>query len=122
VVREVADRQGGKPIAEITAPMVLEALLKDEEKPWTSYNRGRPMTPRQMSRRPKIYGIVTKPLRCGREVTKDYDKEQFQDAFTRYLSPDFFVAQLHPVDGAGLRATDMADALVAPGYTGRCNL
>jgi putative DNA primase/helicase len=67
---------------------LIKALCEDEEKPWATYWHGKPITARQMSRRLRGYGIAPKPLRLGNyEVSKGYMREQFDDAFKRYISP-----------------------------------
>jgi putative DNA primase/helicase len=83
-IQEIFDSKG---VSNITMKELLEALLKDEEKSWTTYNRGRPMTIRQMSKWLRGYGIEPKPLRRRYDVDKGYDRAQFNDAFTRYLNP-----------------------------------
>lgn len=94
------------------------ALCADQEAGWKTYNRGREITPRQISRWLGEYGIQPKPLRFGYAgVQKGYALEQFQDAFARYLHPSSenavtAVAELQPNNCAALDVTDNNDVTV----------
>lgn len=65
---------------------LIDALCADAEAAWATYNNGRPLTPRQLSKLLSVYGIHPKTVRQGRETPKGYDKAQFEDAFARYLA------------------------------------
>lgn len=67
---------------------LLAALCQDEEAPWATYNRGKEMTPRQLSNRLREYGIVSKTVRRGLDRFKGYELSQFTEAFDRYLPED----------------------------------
>ncbi|MDR3429989.1 DUF3631 domain-containing protein [Silvimonas sp.] len=64
---------------------LIEELCRDEEAAWATYNRGRPVTGKQLSRRLKDFGIKSSDLRIAINVRKGYKLEQFADVFTRYL-------------------------------------
>ena len=66
---------------------LLDALCSDDEAPWATWNRGDPMTPRQLSSKLKEFKIKSADVRIGRVVKKGYTIEKFSDAFNRYL-PD----------------------------------
>ncbi|MHB1188756.1 DUF3631 domain-containing protein [Thiobacillus sp.] len=66
---------------------LVAALVEDEEAAWATWNKGRPLTPRQLGRMLAGYGIKSKPVRVGYEVSKGFESEQFADAFSRYLAP-----------------------------------
>jgi hypothetical protein len=103
-----------KATTRIRSTDLIQALCDDEEAGWATYNRGKPITPRQVSKRLAEYGISTKPLRFGYDgVQKGFDAEQFADAFARYLTPpDLSVNQLQPNDGAASDVTDGKDVTV----------
>ena len=62
--------------------------MLDEEGPWATYYRGKPINPRQLSRLLADYGIKSKTVRLGPYSTpKGYEYSQFVDAFARYLPP-----------------------------------
>jgi len=64
---------------------LIEALCEDEEKPWLTYNKGKPIAFRQVSKRLKDYGIQSKGIRLGNQTPKGFELWQFTDAFTRYI-------------------------------------
>lgn len=64
---------------------LLESLCDDDEAPWATYNRGRPLSPRQLSTRLREYGIRTQTIRIGTQTGKGLMLDQFRDAFDRYL-------------------------------------
>lgn len=69
---------------------LITALCEDDMKPWATYNRGQPMSPRQLANRLGEYKIQPQNIRLsGMGVFKGYRVEQFEDAFKRYIpSPD----------------------------------
>ncbi len=77
---------GKKKVERISTADLLTALTDDEEAAWATYNRGKPLTPRQLAKLLKGYGITSKTIRIGYETAKGYEKAHFQDAFARYLS------------------------------------
>jgi putative DNA primase/helicase len=75
-----------KHIDRIGTADLIAALIEDDEKPWATYNRGKPVSPRQIAKRLKEYGISSKTIRIGYETQKGFEKNQFSDAFIRYLT------------------------------------
>jgi len=72
----------------ISSKNLLEELLKMEDRPWSEYKRGRPLTINQLSRLLKPYGISPKTVRMSPEKTaKGFLKMDFEDVFKRYLPP-----------------------------------
>ncbi len=68
--------------------MLITELCKDEESPWSTYDNGKFITPRQLSSLLKQYGIQSKNIKLKDEkVVKGFTKDQFEDAWNRYLSP-----------------------------------
>ena len=65
---------------------LLAALLADEEAPWATWNRGRPMTRRQLTARLEGFGIKSKDVRIGVAVKKGFERTDFEDVWKRYLS------------------------------------
>lgn len=80
---------------------LLATLCADEEQLWAAYNRGRPMSARQLSNRLAEYGIRPHTITVRGQTRKGYEADQFKDAFRRYIpitsSP--FLASL-PLVGA----------------------
>lgn len=87
---------------------LVEILCADEEAGWATYNRGKPITPRQISKRLAEFGIHPRTLRFLSEgLQKGYDIDCFEDAFARYLtSPDSTVTQLQPCNSEAINVTD----------------
>lgn len=84
---------------------LLRALCGDDEKPWSTYNRGLQMKPRQLSAKLKSYGISSKPIRIGNGVIKGYTVDQFREAFLRYAAtPPQSVTKLQTNDSNNLDA------------------
>lgn len=67
---------------------LLEVLAEDEEAPWAAWNRGKPMTPHQLAKRLSEFGIKSTTVRIGLKTPKGYMREQFEEAFKRYLPGD----------------------------------
>jgi len=67
---------------------LLEALAEDEEAPWAAWNRGKPMTSHQLAKRLSEFSIKSGNVRIGLKTPKGYKREQFEEAFKRYLSTD----------------------------------
>jgi putative DNA primase/helicase len=95
----------------ITTAELIRLLCVDEEKPWATFHRGQAITPRQVSRRLKEYGIMSHTIRIGSETAKGYTREQCHEAFSRYLStpPDLSVTTSQPSIHAGSGVTDNSD-------------
>jgi putative DNA primase/helicase len=97
-----------KRVERIGTTELIEALCADDEKPWATYNRGKPVSPRQIAKRLKEYGIASKNLRAGYGVTKGFERIQFEDVFLRYLAtpPDLSATPLHSHNHAGYSVAD----------------
>lgn len=70
---------------------LLTELRRDPEMSWSTYNEGKTITLRQIAKKLSAFRISSKDLRAfdinGHEVRgKGYDINDFQDAFSRYLS------------------------------------
>lgn len=65
---------------------LIEVLCQDDESPWPHWNRGKPITGRQLARRLREFGITpNQTFRFGDSTAKGYSLHQFTDAFARYL-------------------------------------
>lgn len=65
---------------------LVHALCRDERR-WCTHNRGGNITAAQVARILKGFGISPKSMRMDLENAKGYDKDQFTDAWERYLPP-----------------------------------
>lgn len=106
-IREVFET---KRLHKIGTADLIAALCEDDEKSWATYNRGKPINPRQVAKRLRDYGIASKTIRIGHDTAKGFDLEQFAEAFARYLAvpPVPAVTPSQPSIHAGLRVTDAA--------------
>lgn len=75
-----------KNITKIFSAELLEALVADDEAPWATWNRGKPMSPRQLAGKLVDFGVKSGTVRQGFDTKKGYSLDQFLDSFTRYLS------------------------------------
>jgi hypothetical protein len=60
-------------------------LLEDDEAPWLSFDKGRPMTIRQLAQQLKQFGILSKTLRFDSKTLKGYELADFATSFKDYL-------------------------------------
>lgn len=82
-IKDVFDGRVGTKISTVD---LIAALCGDPEKAWATYNRGHPLSPRQLSKQLEPYGIRPKTVRMSFGKTpKGYDVAQFDEAFARYL-------------------------------------
>jgi putative DNA primase/helicase len=91
----------------ISTEDLIKALCADAEKPWKTYYKGFPITPRQLANKLKPYGIHSKTTRIGDDLAKGYEKDQLTEAFSRYIpsSPPFpSVTTSQPAPVKDLRA------------------
>ncbi|WP_054910478.1 DUF3631 domain-containing protein [Pseudomonas sp. NBRC 111135] len=75
-----------KKASKIFSADLLQALVADEEAPWATWNKGKPISPRQLANRLADFGIKSGTVRQGFDTKKGYSLDQFRDAFDRYLS------------------------------------
>ena len=72
-------------VDKISTAQLIEALCSEDERPWATYNRGKPISPRQVSKRLGEYGISSTTIRVGLETPKGFRRDMFDEAFSRYL-------------------------------------
>jgi putative DNA primase/helicase len=64
---------------------LAEKLGRMEERPWPEWRHNRPMTAPQLARQLAPFGVRPGTIRRGNETPKGYRREQFQEAWARYL-------------------------------------
>ena len=75
-----------KKVDRLSTAELIKGLIADAEKPWATFSKGFPITPRQIANILKGYGIQSKTIRIGYgETPKGYEKNQFNEAFLRYI-------------------------------------
>lgn len=65
---------------------LCDALALLEERPWSDYRRGKPISSTQLARLLRGFGIVSQNIRTGTGVVKGYFRDNFLDIFSRYLN------------------------------------
>ena len=90
LLADIRDIFESKCVEKISSVELIEALVADDESLWATYNRGKPITPRQLAKLLAGYGIKSKTVRLKNGYTpKGYDTGLFADAFNRYLPPKY---------------------------------
>ena len=87
-----------KCIDKISTADLITALCDDEEAPWLTYNRGKPIVPRQFKKQLEPYQIESKKIRIDLKEVRGFELSQFSDAFMRYLTPpnlSVYPSQIH---------------------------
>jgi putative DNA primase/helicase len=75
-----------KQVVKISTANLISALCEDTEKSWATYNRGKPLSSRQLASKLKDYEITSKTIRIDAyETAKGFYADQFKDAFSRYI-------------------------------------
>jgi hypothetical protein len=65
---------------------LLRRLIADEEGPWATWNKGKPIAAAQLRKRLAAFEIKTKKVRLDTYTTaQGFERRQFEDAWSRYL-------------------------------------
>jgi hypothetical protein len=74
-----------------TKTLLADHLCADTERPWATYNKGKPISDRQLAKLLRPFAIISEtvhPYETGEaQDLKGYKREHFGDAFGRYLTP-----------------------------------
>lgn len=97
-IKEIFNERG---VDKLFTADLIEALCSDEEKSWATYNRGKPLSPRQLGKRLSEYGIASADIRIGYTNKKGYQASHFADAFARYLQSPHLSATPRQVNDDG---------------------
>jgi hypothetical protein len=112
----------------LTTESLLTALAEMEEAPWGDL-RGKPLDARGLARRLSKYEVKPKTIRDGIVTAKGYDRADFFDAWSRYVTCDGpantkFKEIKEQVDDGPPSASDFAVTSVTPSQvptmTGAC--
>ena len=69
----------------ISSADLTKKLIEDKDKPWCELSNGRRISPHKLAAMLQPYDIRSDSYRIGSNVLRGYKKEQFTDAFDRYL-------------------------------------
>jgi hypothetical protein len=73
---------------ELTTKALVAALCADEERPWATYNKGKPISDRQVAKLLKQFAIISETIHPpGERHAKGYKKVGCLDAFERCQVP-----------------------------------
>lgn len=96
----------------LSTALLIQQLIDDEEAPWATWNKGRPISARQLGARLAEFRIKSKNMRTTDGIVKGYDLADFKDAFARYLfsaeNPVLSATSLQPHNGAGFETSESA--------------
>lgn len=85
-LRDVFDRNSAD---RMSSAGILGELVAMEDRPWPEYQRGQPMTARQLAKVLEPFGITPKTIRLPNDTTpKGYLRVDLADAWERYLGSD----------------------------------
>jgi putative DNA primase/helicase len=86
----LADIRGGfddKHADRLFSVDICEALTAMEGRPWAEWKAGKPITPNQLARLLKPFGIATNTtIRVGTQTAKGYHRHQFERLWETYLA------------------------------------
>jgi hypothetical protein len=85
-IRQVLDTYDA---ARISSTNLIDHLIKIETSPWGEWSKGKPITPTKLARLLKPYEIAPHTIRIENDVAKGYLREDFADAWDRYLPPTY---------------------------------
>lgn len=97
-IRNIFDQVG---VDRMFSKTVARSLLEIKDGPWTTVSNGCPLTPHKLSRMLSAFGIASGTIRIGKATDKGYYREQFLDAWRRYLSEETELNQPAPNPQAG---------------------
>jgi putative DNA primase/helicase len=69
----------------ISSADIVKKLVEIEERPWPEWYHQKPITPRQVARLLKPFGVTPTTVRIGSRTAKGYSFSDLKDAFTRYI-------------------------------------
>jgi putative DNA primase/helicase len=82
----------------IGSQTLCDELAQLEERPWSAWRHGKPLTPNQLARLLRPYKVESRTIREAGTTFKGYYLDLFGDAFSRYLTPlDISSDQEHPL-------------------------
>ena len=78
-----------EPVDKMSSAELADHLGKMECRPWSEWKGGKPITQAALARQLGTFPILSGTIRLDGDLTlKGYKREDFKDAFERYLSPE----------------------------------
>ena len=75
----------GPEVDRLFSKRLIAELVADETKPWATFNKGKPISERQLARLLREHNIHPKGMRDKDDRARGYLRDDFKDAFDRYL-------------------------------------
>jgi hypothetical protein len=88
LLRAIRDAFEARAADRISSASLISDLVADETGPWATYNRGKPISQRQVASQLKSYGIRPDTIRIGEGTIKGYLFAWLGEALTRFCSSD----------------------------------
>lgn len=88
LLRDVRDifNENRTPDGRLMTEFVLRELNRMEEAPWAQLGKGAGLSSHRLADVLREYGIQSKSYKVGDRTKRGYEREQFEDAWTRYLT------------------------------------
>lgn len=87
LLADIRDLFSSRSVDRISTDDLVRTLGRMEERPWGDL-RGKPLTSRDVGRLLGLFGIQPGTIRLNdKRTAKGYNRDRFEDAFTRYLPP-----------------------------------
>lgn len=80
---------------------LVRCLLNMDDRPWTEWKKGRPITTSSLASELKSFGIKPRQLKVAGTNKNGYELRQFKDAFARYLPQETGSTPLQASDDGG---------------------
>jgi hypothetical protein len=88
LLRAIRDAFEARATDRISSANLISDLVADETGPWATYNRGKPISQRQVASQLKPYGIRPDTIRLGEATPRGYIFADLEEALTRFCSSD----------------------------------
>ena len=92
---------------------ICEALKAMEGRPWADWKAGKEITPNQLARLLKPFGVMPDSVQVGRRTPKGYYRSQFDELWQRYLVAEGIneTQQRNSPDGMGISSAFLSATL-----------
>jgi len=88
LLRAIRDAFEARATDRISSASLISDLVADETGPWATYNKGKPISQRQVASRLKQYSIRPDTIRLGEATPRGYIFADLEEALTRFCSSD----------------------------------
>lgn len=85
ILEDVKQAFDDRSVLTIWSSDLVDDLIAMEERPWSEWKRGKPITANSLSKLLGSFGIRSRQLKQAGTNKRGYDRADFEDAFNRYL-------------------------------------